>query len=100
MRESTQDGLGQYRGGYDLNSIHVVGYGILLMRKANAGPAEGLSSAEAPDPRVAALPQSVLYHIVRDHFETFRAQAASLREGEGTPRLITSYRTLPCANGC
>jgi hypothetical protein len=58
MRESSQDGLGQYRGA-ELNSIHVVGYGILLMRKANAEPAEGLSSAEAPDPRVAALRAAV-----------------------------------------
>ncbi len=32
--------------------------------------------------------QSVLYHIVRDHFETFRAQAASLRDGEGLPRFV------------
>ena len=30
----------------------------------------------------------VLYRIVRDHFETFRAQAASLREGEGLPRFV------------
>jgi Transposase zinc-binding domain len=29
---------------------------------------------------------TVLYGIVRDHFETFRAQAASLRVGEGLPR--------------
>jgi hypothetical protein len=32
--------------------------------------------------------QSVLYHVVRDHFETFRAQAASLRDGEGLPRFV------------
>jgi hypothetical protein len=32
--------------------------------------------------------QSVLYHIVRHHFETFRAQAASLRDGEGLPRFV------------
>jgi hypothetical protein len=31
---------------------------------------------------------TVLYGIVRDHFETFRAQAASLREGEGLPRFV------------
>ena len=29
-----------------------------------------------------------LYRIVREHFETFRAQAASLREGEGLPRFV------------
>jgi hypothetical protein len=32
--------------------------------------------------------QSVLYHLVRDHFETFRSQAASLRDGEGLPRFV------------
>ena len=31
---------------------------------------------------------TALYGIVRDHFETFRAQAASLREGEGLPRFV------------
>jgi hypothetical protein len=32
--------------------------------------------------------QSVLYQIVRDHYATFRAQAASLRGGEGLPQFI------------
>ena len=32
--------------------------------------------------------QSLLYQIVREHFETFRAQAASLRDGEGLPRFV------------
>ena len=36
------------------------------------------------EPRCPA--QTVLYQIVRDHFETFRAQAARLRDGEGLPR--------------
>ena len=31
---------------------------------------------------------SILYHLVQDHFETFRAQAASLRDGEGLPRFV------------
>ena len=31
---------------------------------------------------------SVLYRIVLEHFETFRAQAASLRDGEGLPRFV------------
>jgi hypothetical protein len=30
----------------------------------------------------------VLYQIVRDHFETFRVQAASLRDGDGLPRFV------------
>ena len=32
--------------------------------------------------------EGVLYQIVQAHFETFRAQAASLRDGEGLPRFI------------
>ena len=31
---------------------------------------------------------NVLYQIVQDHFETFRAQATSLRDGEGLPRFV------------
>ena len=38
------------------------------------------------EPRSSA--QSALYQIVQDHFETFRAQAASLRDGEGLPRFV------------
>jgi hypothetical protein len=32
--------------------------------------------------------QGLLYQIVHDHFETFRAQTASLRDGEGLPRFV------------
>jgi hypothetical protein len=32
--------------------------------------------------------QRVLHQIVVEHFETFRAQAASLRDGEGLPRFV------------
>lgn len=32
--------------------------------------------------------ESVLYRIVREHLETFRAQSASLRGGEGLPRFV------------
>ena len=32
--------------------------------------------------------QQVLHQIVREHFETFRAQAAGLRDGEGLPRFV------------
>ena len=32
--------------------------------------------------------QSALDHIVRDHFETFRVQAAYLRDGESLPRFV------------
>ena len=38
------------------------------------------------EPRSPA--RGVLYQIVQDHFETFRAQAASLRDGEGLPRFV------------
>jgi hypothetical protein len=38
------------------------------------------------EPRCPA--QRALSQIVHDHFETFRAQAASLRDGEGLPRFV------------
>ena len=44
------------------------------------------SSSESYRPRNPA--DSVLFQVVRDHFETFRAQAASLRDGEGLPRFV------------
>lgn len=31
---------------------------------------------------------TVLYRIIREHFETFRAQAAALRNGEGLPQFV------------
>jgi hypothetical protein len=59
------------------------------------------ASSSAPRPpcwsRVAAIStgheprcpaQGALYQIVLDHFETFRAQTASLRDGEGLPRFV------------
>ncbi len=42
------------------------------------------STADRPQ----SLAQGVLYQIVRDHFETFRAQAAGVRDGEGLPRFV------------
>jgi hypothetical protein len=45
------------------------------------------------EPRCPA--HTALYQIVRDHFETFRAQAASLRDGEGLPRFVEQeFRNL------
>lgn len=38
------------------------------------------------EPRAPAQP--ALYELVHDHFETFRAEAASLRDGEGSPRFV------------
>jgi len=37
-------------------------------------------------PRVPV--QDVLYQVVRGHYETFRAQAASIRDWEGLPRFV------------
>ena len=37
-------------------------------------------------------PTTVLYGIVRDHFETFRTQAASLRDGDGLPKFVEQAR--------
>ncbi len=45
--------------------------------------AQPSSAYEPRDPT-----SSILYGIVRDHFETFRAHAASLRDGEGVPRFV------------
>ena len=45
------------------------------------------------EPRAPA--QGVLDQIVQHHFETFRAQAASLRDGEGLPRFVEhAFRTF------
>jgi hypothetical protein len=32
--------------------------------------------------------QDVLYRVVRDHFEMFRAQAAGIRDGAGLPTFV------------
>jgi hypothetical protein len=32
--------------------------------------------------------QEVLHSIVRDHYETFRAQASERREGQGLPQFV------------
>ena len=32
--------------------------------------------------------QGELHQLVRDHFETFRAQAAGMRDGQGLPRFV------------
>jgi hypothetical protein len=42
--------------------------------------------ADAYRPRDPAA--SALYHVVRDHFETFRAHAAGLRDDEGLPGFV------------
>ena len=34
------------------------------------------------------LGASVLYQVVRDHYESFRAESACLRDGEGLPRFV------------
>jgi hypothetical protein len=43
-------------------------------------------------PSSAYVPKSpargVLYQVVRDHFETFRAEAARIHERDGLPRFI------------
>jgi len=38
------------------------------------------------EPRVPET--GVLYQVVRDHFETFRLQAAHLRDGDGLPAFV------------
>ena len=45
--------------------------------------AQPSSAYEPRDPT-----STILHGVVRDHFETFRAHAASLRDGEGLPRFV------------
>ena len=54
-----------------------------VRHRGRAGVPATASHYEPRDPA-----QSVLFQVVRDHFETFRAQTASLREGEGPPRFV------------
>jgi len=60
-------------------------FGVLAGTAPACWPRVGAPSTTY-EPRHPA--QSLLYQIVRDHFETFRAQAASLRDGEGLPRFV------------
>jgi hypothetical protein len=39
--------------------------------------------------------QSILFQVVSDHFETFRQQAVSVRDGKGLPRFVERK----CATG-
>lgn len=48
----------------------------------------GGTLCHAHDTAFAPPAQGVLYQIVRDHFESFRQQAASLREGEGLVHFV------------
>jgi hypothetical protein len=50
------------------------------------------------EPRQPAA--GVLYQVVRDHFETFRAQAADLRDGEGLPGFVEQefHKFLRCGS--
>ena len=48
---------------------------------------DGVSSASSTyQPRRPQ--QGALHQLVRDHFETFRTQAAALRDGQGLPRFV------------
>jgi hypothetical protein len=40
--------------------------------------------------------QGELHQLMRDHFETFRAQAAAMRDGQGLPRFVEEeFRLSP-----
>ena len=45
-------------------------------------------SRASPDYAPRRPGEGALYQVVRDHFETFRAQAATLRDGEGLPAFV------------
>jgi hypothetical protein len=38
-----------------------------------------------------------VYQVVRHHFESFRAQAAGLRDGQGLPRFVEQAAFAPSA---
>lgn len=46
----------------------------------------GMARSSGYEPRSPA--QGVLYQVVRDHYETFRAQAARSCDGAGLPRFV------------
>jgi hypothetical protein len=50
-------------------------------------PQGGVSPASAAYRR-RQPEREALHELVRDHFETFRARAASLRDGQGLPRFV------------
>jgi hypothetical protein len=41
----------------------------------------------------------VICQVVRDHYETFVAQAASLRDGEGLPRFVDGTGVIGAVRG-
>jgi len=45
-------------------------------------------SSAAQIAAMVAIEQGALHQLVRDHFETFRVQAAGLRDGQGLPRFV------------
>jgi hypothetical protein len=43
---------------------------------------------------------SVLYQVLRDHYETFRVEAGRLRDGEGLPRFVAEeFEAFSAAGG-
>ena len=45
-------------------------------------------ASPSPSYRPRQPASGVLFQVVRDHFETFRRQAANLRDGEGLPGFV------------
>ena len=66
--------------------MKTLGFSVIRLWHALCALHGVASSSESYQPRNPA--QGVLFQVVRDHFETFRAQAASLRDGEGLPRFV------------
>ena len=78
------------------------GNGSLEDNRSDDSALEAAALATLEPPQMPAAPPSfttvdnaprrpadgTLYQIVRDHFETFRAHAAPLRDGEGVPRFV------------
>ncbi len=60
--------------------------GVFFVGTSLASPQRVALPSARYEPRRPA--EDVLYTIVQAHFETFRTQAASLRDGEGLPRFV------------
>ena len=66
--------------------------GAISLQRHRHGGTSGASPAGMASPSPTYEPRQpdrgVLYQVVREHFETFRAQAARLRDGEGLPAFV------------
>jgi hypothetical protein len=87
-RLASRRGRGVRTNGWPLRSSRVIDAGNGWFRRRHAASpwacmALPLGTYAPRDPAA-----SVLYQVVRDHYQTFRAEATRLRDGEGLPRFV------------